>query len=169
MRHGIAAAVLATIIVGVVVDGYAQGASNAIRPEDAAIRELLARGVQRSGTFRDLIARRATSDVVAYVRFSPCVGPFPACLVWASPGGAPRRILIKVDRFGGSEDTLTGLLAHELQHASEVAAVPGIIDAASFQRVFGQRGWKGSDGFETAEAQDVTRKVLRELSGSRAA
>jgi hypothetical protein len=72
-------------------------------------------------------------------------------------------LVAKLDRFGRSDDELIALLAHELHHACEVAAVPGITDLASFQQWFDGHGWKGAHGFETAEARDVTRKVLAEL------
>jgi hypothetical protein len=74
-----------------------------------------------------------------------------------------RRLLVNLDRFGKSESELVGLLAHELQHANEVASAHEVKDAASFQKFFERRGWKGSDGFETAHAKEITRKVASEM------
>jgi len=169
MGKAMAAAVLAMVIAATPGNTAAAEAAGAVRPEDASVRGLIARGAERSGTLRDLIARLDATDVVVYVRFSACVGRVPACLLWASTGPGVRRVLIKVDRYAGSEDTLTALFAHELQHASEVAAAPGIVDLSSFERIFNQRALKSSYGFETTEARDVTRTVLRELSSSHAA
>jgi hypothetical protein len=55
------------------------------------------------------------------------------------------------------------LLAHELQHANEVASAPEVRDVGSFQTFFKRHGWKGSHGFETIEAEAVTRTVAAEL------
>ena len=164
MRQGLAAAVLATIVAagGQVVS--AQNGSPAIRPEHEGIRELIASGMQRSETFRDLSARLDTSDVIVYVRYSSCSKGIPACTVWASPVADARRLLIKVDRFGRSADELTALLAHELQHANEVATAPEITDVDSFNKSFASRGWKHSAGIETGEATRITRQVAAELS-----
>ena len=132
------------------VTAYAQGESPAVRPEDAAIRAPIASGMERSATFRNLKTRLDNSDVIVYVRFSRCAGGVSARRVWASAGADPRRPpLIKLDRFGRSPDELTVLLAHELQHAYEVASAPEITDVASFGKIFASRGWKHRDGFET--------------------
>ena len=54
----------------------------------------------------------------------------------ASARSGSRRLLVNLDRFGKSESELVGLLAHELQHANEVAFAPEVRDAASFQEFF---------------------------------
>jgi hypothetical protein len=56
------------------------------------------------------------------------------------------------------------LLAHELQHANEVASAPEIRDLASFGKLFASRGWKHGDGFETEQARTITRRVVAELN-----
>jgi hypothetical protein len=91
----------------------------------------------------------------------------PACLVWAAADASARRLLIKIDRFGRSPDELTALLAHELQHANEVAADPDITDLASFQKSFAARGWTHRAGFETGDAIRVAREVMAELTAFR--
>jgi hypothetical protein len=142
----------------------AQNGSTAVRAESDGIRQLIANGMQRSETFRDLSTRLDTSDVIVYVRFSPCSGGVPACLVLASSVAGARRVLIKIDRFGRSPDELTALLAHELQHANEVATASEITDADSFQKSFASRGWKHGAGFETEEAGKLSKRVAAELS-----
>jgi hypothetical protein len=144
----------------------AQSGSPALRPEDAGISALIAGGIERSGTFRDLSTRLERGDVIVYVRFSPCDSGVPACLVWAGVAAGPRRVLIKLDKVGLSPDQLTALLAHELQHANEVASATDITDAASFRKAFASRGWKHRAGFETEEATRITRKVAAELAAA---
>jgi len=77
-----------------------------------------------------------------------------------------RRLLIKIDRFGHSPDELTALLAHELQHATEVASDSEITDLASFEKSFALHGWKHGAGFETGEAITISRRVAAELTRS---
>ena len=143
---------------------HAQSESSAVRPEGAALRGLIARGMERSATCRDLITRLDKADVIVYVKFSRCGPGVAACLVWASVAGQPRRLLIKLDRFGRSPDELTILLAHELQHANEVASAPEVTDLASFRTSFASRGWTHGDGFETEQAREITRRVAAELN-----
>ena len=164
MRQGLAWVVLATIVAAGAETVSAQNGAPAVRAENDSVRELIASGMQRSETFRELSATLDASDVVVYVRFAPCSGGVPACLVWASAGAGARRLLIKVDRFGRGTNELTALLAHELQHANEVAAAPDITDTDSFHKSFATRGRKHLTGFETIEAERITKQVAAELS-----
>lgn len=130
------------------------------------MRALIDSGMKRSPTFRALSTGLDNASVIVYVRFSSCPGGVPACLVWASAGADTRRLLIKIDRFGRSPDELTALLAHELQHATEVAVDLEITDLAAFQKSFALRGWKHGAGFETGDAIAASKRVAAELSRS---
>ena len=167
MWQAVVGVVLATIAAAGEVPVTAPDASRAIRPESADVRALMSRGIERSSTFRDLASRLSRADVVVYVRFSRCPGDVAGCLLWASAAPGLRRVLIKLDRFGRSPDELTALLAHELQHAVEVAGAPEIRDLPSFQKAFAGRGWKGTHGFETAQARGTARRVAAELNQER--
>jgi len=163
-RRLVAVCVLVSIGSSAAAERLTRNASNAIRGDGSAIQLLIDRGMERSGTFRELAARLDGSDVTVYVRYSRCGGGVPACLLWASAAGGVRRLLVKVDGVGRPQNDLIALLAHELQHANEVASSPSIRDLASFQEVFAARGWRSGDGFETAEAKAITRRVTAELS-----
>jgi hypothetical protein len=164
-REMIGAALVTIIVIGG-REVNAQGESPRIRPEGAAVRALIDSGMERSTTFRDLSAALDNTDVIVYIRFSSCSGGVPACLLWASAGVDARRLLIKVDRFGRSPDEMTALLAHELQHATEVASDSQITDLASFEKSFASRGWKYRAGFETGRAITISRRVADELTRS---
>ena len=166
MRQEVMGVVLAAIAAAGEVPMAAQGASPALRPESAAVRALMTKGVERSSTFRDLASRLSGADVIVYVRFSRCPGDVPGCLLWASAVPGLRRVLIKLDPFGRSQNELTALLAHELQHALEVSDAPEVRDLASFQKAFAGLGWKGSHGFETAQAKEITKRVAAELGST---
>jgi hypothetical protein len=162
MRQAIGVALVAVVAAGV-ASLHAQHRPPAVRPESAEAGALIASGTDRSATFRDLATRLDLTDVVVYVRLSRCAARVPACLNWVASSAGSRRLLIRVDRFDRSLDDVTALLAHELQHASEVASATEVTDLGSFQRLFASRGWKHADGFETAQAGDVTRTVAAEL------
>ena len=166
MRQAIVGAVVAAIAVTGGVTTHAQSeSSSAVRPEDPSIRALIARGMERSATFRGLNTRLDASDVVVYVRYPRCREGVGACLAWLSAGSGARRLLITLDRFVRSPDELTALLAHELQHANEVASAPEITDLGSFRKAFASLGWKDGAGFETEQARIITRRVAAELRG----
>jgi hypothetical protein len=164
MWRGMVGVMLITIVTTGGRNVNAQTGSPRIRPEDGAIRALIDRGMERSATFRDLNTRLDNANVIVYVRFSRCSGGVAACLFWASADTVARRLLIKIDRFGRSPDELTALLAHELQHANEVAADPDIKDLASFEKSFASIGRKHAAGFETEEAGKILKRVAAELS-----
>jgi hypothetical protein len=164
MWRGIVGVMLMTIVTTGGRNVNAQTGSPRVRPEDSAIRALIDRGMERSATFRDLNTRLDNANVIVYVRFSRCSGGVPACLFWASADAVARRLLIKIDRFGRSPDELTALLAHELQHANEVAADSDITDLASFEKSFASIGRKHAAGFETEEAGKILKRVAAELS-----
>jgi hypothetical protein len=151
------------VVIGTDILG-AQGVAPAVRPENPDIRALVARGLERSATFRELNARLDKGDVVVYVRYSPCMGGVPACLLWAGRGINSRRLLIRLDRVGRSPDELTALLAHELQHATEVLAEPSVVDGLTFQQSFASLGRKHAAGFETEAAAKVARTVATQLA-----
>jgi hypothetical protein len=169
MIGAIRALVVTAMTVASAGAANAQSTAAAVRPEEDAVRMLIDTGMERSATFRDLISRLNATDLVVYVRFAQCAGRVPACLLWASPASGQRRLLIKIDRFAASPNSLISLLAHELQHACEVAGAPDVVDVPSFEKAFAERGRKGAHGYETREAGDVGRRVLTELTQPRAA
>jgi hypothetical protein len=164
VRHG-ALTILATVLVmGSAYPVSAQDAARPVRGYGAGTGELIGRGVELSPTLRRMVSRLEEGDVVVFVQFSRCAGGVPACLLWATPTGGVRHLLVRLDRFDRSEDELIALLAHELQHAVEVARAPQVTDESSFLRLFAREGWRNADGFETAEAREITRQVLAELA-----
>jgi len=151
-------------MVGSGGEAGAQHPSSAIRSESGAVQALVGRGMTGSVTFRELAAKLSRSDVIVHVRFARCPGGVPACLRWVSALPGVRRLVIDLEGFGRSQNDVVALLAHELQHATEVADTPSIRDLASFQVAFAGLGWRNHDGFETAAAKEVARRVGSELA-----
>jgi len=121
----------------------------------------------RSEAFRATVEAIESSDVYALIEDGSCPGPLMrSCLhllVSTSPNF--RALRIRVD---GRQTTheLVAELAHELRHASEVAAHPNVIDVAGLRAMYRAIGYRscnayGMECWETREAQ-ATERLVRE-------
>jgi hypothetical protein len=142
-----------------------------VRASEARILALLDAGLSRSATFRSLVATLDESDVIVYIEprtTRQSLGGYLAHQI-VSRGGY-RYLRIAVDTTG-AEGRLVPLLAHELQHAIEVAQSPAAIDAESLQQVFVRLsvpfGCGGTTCYETQSAKDVEHNVSEELKSVR--
>lgn len=141
-----------------------------VRATEPAILALIDAGLSRSATFRDLIATLNGSDVIVYVEpklTRPNLGGYLSHQIAAQ--GDHRYLRIAID-MRGSQNRLVRLLAHELQHAVEVAQMPDARDAAGLRRAFATLAvplYCGGMCFETQRALDVERTVIGELKTNR--
>jgi hypothetical protein len=72
------------------------------------------------------------------------------------------RIILNAELPAGSR---TAILAHELQHASEIAASDAD-DQESVRRLFDQAGRRDGDTYETRAAQLIEKTVAIEVRGA---
>jgi hypothetical protein len=141
-----------------------------IRTTDPWLQTLLAEGVARSATFRALVARIDDSDVIVYVRSESCGLPNVAgCLTLLSGGYGVRYLMIRLSPLPFRVQELA-VLAHELQHAVEIADLPSIVDEASLLRAYVEIGYAHDSGTrvaaDTQAAIDVGAQVQREINSS---
>lgn len=133
--------------------------------ERALIEELLA----RSATARALAAEIEACDVIVYVQMTRTLARARAVtgFVTAAAGGT-RYIRITLGAVPHRDD-LAALLAHELQHAAEIARSPNVKDDSGVRRLYRAIGEERGAGnaFETAAARDVGARVRTELSRAR--
>jgi hypothetical protein len=137
-----------------------------IRSTDRRLRSLLDEGVRLSPTLRALVARLHASDVVVYVQ---CDGPAApdGRLTFVSSVGGLRYVMVRMARFPRTQQI--AMMAHELQHAVEIADHPAIVDSASLVREYKRIGYTTQIGgqpgitFDTKAAVDAGRQVLKEL------
>lgn len=137
--------------------------TGALRPEHPELKKMIEAGSQQSPTFRHLVEQLDATSLIVYLRFNSCGGAVAACLRFVAPQGTTRRALIVLDRFGRSPSDLIALLAHELQHALEIADAPHVVDEWSFRDFYGSRGRRLSEAYETTAATRTTRLVASEL------
>jgi hypothetical protein len=138
-----------------------------LRPEEPELRKTIEEGVRQSATFENLVNRLNRNRLVVYIRFDRCAGGVAACTRLVAPRDTTRQLLIVLDRFGRSPRDLTALLAHELQHALEIAEAPTVTDGASLERLYSTTGLHFREGYETEAAIRVGRAVTDELSKRR--
>jgi hypothetical protein len=138
-----------------------------VRTTDPKILSLIDAGSSGSATFRGLISMLNASDVIVYIE--------PKVTRTALGGYLGHNIVVRAEYrylhiavgISGSQRRLVSLLAHELQHAVEVARTPDARDAESLERLFSRLaikfGCAGTSCSETQAAKDVEYIVGEEL------
>ena len=134
---------------------------------------LIREGYDRSGTFRHLVDTLQRSDVIVVIQRLPCAGGrIRSCLVSVNGSVGARQIGIKIDPQHTIGDWLIVTIAHELQHAIEIAEHPEVIDGRSAIALYRQIGIgrcrEGlSEECETDRALNTEKTVRDELMRTR--
>lgn len=136
-----------------------------IRTKDQSVRRLLRRGYRQSATFASLVTRLQRSDVIVYVEDVPRLpGALEGRMMMLPHAHGFRYLRIQLALRGTPEEGIA-LLAHELQHAVEVAEAADVTDSATLQRLYERIGVRsGPMVFDTIAAQETGRVVRRELA-----
>ena len=139
-----------------------------VRSTEPRIVTLIEAGIAGSATFRSLIETLNESDVIVYIKPNhtrQALGGYLAHSVVTR--GNYRYLSISV-QTAGSRRRLVSLLAHELQHAVEVAGAPEARDSESLERLFSglaiKFGCPSTSCFETRAAKDVEHIVNEEFA-----
>jgi hypothetical protein len=160
---------VALLILGLAAVSRAEGpvaetrAVYGVRAVSALAGQVIEQARARSATVRALLDELAASDVLVYVdfQFDPPVARGTTTLVTASAHG--RYLRIAVDVLLSPPDRL-GVLAHELQHAVEIARDSSVRDDAALRALYKRIGWAvGRASFETQAAVDTERRARRDL------
>ena len=139
------------------------------------IAAALTEGLRRSEVIRRLVDVIDASDVIVYLARGDCPRPAVACLMVASRGPDVRhvrinfRLPIGLGKPGGwHKDDLSVAIAHELQHAVEIAALPEVVDGATLQAAYTRRGLdRGGTHLDTDAAIRAGDERREELRGRR--
>jgi len=119
-----------------------------------------------SPTFAALLTKLDASDVIVHLTdaLEPCASGSKACLTFVESTGGYRYLRVMVTKRE-SEMDVRRHLAHELQHAVEIADAPQVRDAAGLRAfcLSSGFGWRTADHCETHEAQAVAFRVEHEL------
>jgi hypothetical protein len=142
-----------------------------LRPETSQLRSLTTRAAGRSPIVRELIDRLDQSSVIVYLRhrvFGPVTVDGQIGLLSASSTHRFLVIQLACDR---SELTQMATLAHELQHALEIAGEPSVVDIPTLMRFYTRVGSALQPigvtmTFETRAAADIGARARHELLAS---
>jgi hypothetical protein len=135
-----------------------------VRTNDGSIRSLLRYGFMHSASFAALIARLEESDVFVYIEEMPGLPvALDGRLLMQRRTNGVRYVRIQIALRGSPVESVA-VLGHELQHATEVADAPDVEDDDSLVRLYERIGLRtGRNRYETIAAQEMGRRVLREL------
>ena len=141
-------------------------ASGPVRTHDARIAQAMREGRHRSATFSGLMERVETSGLIVYVESGRC-GPIHvlSCVSVTASAGGTRYVRVTIDT-SHSRQLIVEQIAHELQHAVEIAGSPEVIDAGSLRALYRRIGTSGAgrDVFETPAAVATGRTVSLEYA-----
>jgi hypothetical protein len=141
-----------------------------VRSSEPKILSLLDAGQLRSETFRRLIDTLDRSDVIVYVHRKITREGLRGLLANDVVLAGEYRVLHIGIEMRGAQRGLVPLLAHELQHAIEVAGDPNARDASSVERLFRRLDLRFGCGetncSETQAAKDVEAIVSAELKAN---
>ena len=111
-----------------------------LRPLDPESLQLLSAGIRQSPTLRQLATELGSSDVIVHIMTTrPRPRKSPAALQFVTSSGGFRFVRIRITTSVSRRRGIA-LLAHELQHAREVAGAASIVDEASFEAYYRRVG-----------------------------
>jgi len=138
-----------------------------VRTSEPKILALVNTGLARSATFRRVVATLDRSDVIVYLApklTTNALGGYLAHNVVSAGGHRYLRVAVDIH---GADGNVVPIIAHELQHAIEVAQDDGARDPAGVDRLFRRLatafGCGHSACSDTQAARDVENKVRAEL------
>jgi hypothetical protein len=169
LTSGVALVML--LIVGLPIGARASDTLQAVphvRTLDARLDVLVAEGLRLSPTLRALVDRLNDSDVIVFITCERDPAARSAGrLNFMTAAGGVRYVVVRLKQ-GLPRPRAIAMLAHELQHAAEVADDASIVDEQSMEQAYerlGHRKWKGGSAtFDTRAAVDTGYRVLEEVT-----
>jgi hypothetical protein len=140
-----------------------------VKPADAEMRRLVLAGHARSATFRGLLDEIHQSNVMVVIQFGQCAkGRVRSCVSHVEGDSRQRHIRIKVNAQT-TDDRLIATIAHELEHALEIARRPEVTNSTQALALYrtialGRCGQGLDERCETEAALQVEARVNDELA-----
>lgn len=111
-----------------------------VRTTDVHVRDLVREAVDTSPSFRTLVARLVRSDLIVYVMCERVMPPHvEGQITFITAAGGVRSLAIRV-RWGLLPRRYAATIAHELQHAVEIADAPWVVDEETLAREYERIG-----------------------------
>jgi hypothetical protein len=147
--------------------------SGSVRSLNPLILDALREGLSRSRTLRQLVVTLETSDVIVYLEEGRCADAV-GCTMIASVSQARRILRTKFTLRTPHGATalliqrteLIIQIAHELQHAVEIARAPEVVNGRTLSELYGRIGHPGRwpSTFESDAAIVIGETVRTELT-----
>jgi len=140
-----------------------------VRASDPLVRAWIKNGASESPTLNGLLADLTASDVIVHVVLVDRLGGgVNGQLSFVAATPTVRYLRIEITRLGGRADMIA-LIAHELQHAAEVAGSPRVRDPHSMATLYLHLGSSMKDPrhYDSAAARLTEEMVRREVLGYR--
>lgn len=141
-----------------------------LRPLDPLASAAYERGHRQSERFRALVAELGASDLIVHVVTTTGLPPgVSGATRLVSHLGGTRYVRIEL-AWSLTSKMRVSILAHELQHACELAQSGASTSNAvrALYQAIGRVADAGAERFETSDAERVGRVVWTELGGGRA-
>ena len=138
-----------------------------IRPATGFETGVIQEGLCSSATFRSLVDRLQTSDLIVYVAIRRLPDRRLTGSLEFLGATATHRVLRVVTTFPLDRVSRVAVLGHELQHALEVADAAEIRSSKTFDAYFRAHGLPGAidSGYDTGAARLTEIRIRHELSG----
>ena len=165
---------LAVLLSGALDATADQSTLTRVRGVDGRATALIDEALWRSQTVQRMVDELSASNLIVYVSRTELDGTLRGALRFIGTGAdGGRYLLIELDDdvgndLDGHRDRVSGIatLAHELQHALEVAGASDVQDAGSFDAFYTEVGiGHRHDVVDTAAAQAVHAQVYFEMTG----
>lgn len=139
-----------------------------VRTTDPRTEQWLEAGAAESQTFRELLERLGESDLIVHVQLVERLN-VAGQTYFVKSTATVRYVRIELAPGGYAWDMIA-LLAHELQHAVEIAGAPGVRDRKTLAQFYGSMPGNSvaHNEYDSVAARVMEARVKREL-GSRSA
>ena len=140
-----------------------------VRTDEPAVQALIDWGMTRSVTFAALVETLNRSDVIVYVQQGTLPPGVAGVLLHRIVSRGGRRYVRIHVSLRGTRERLTGVIAHELQHAVELAQATDVLDHDDVTALFRRIGFPANcqrTCWETAAALDVEARVVDEVGAT---
>ena len=136
-----------------------------VRATDPLLLAGITNGGAESATLKSLIDELVASDIIVHVvMVDRLAGGVNGQLSFVTATATARYLRIEVTRVGGRADMIA-LLAHELQHAVEVAHSPNVRNAESLAGFYlrvgeNMKDWRHYDSMAARVTEDIVRREV---------
>lgn len=149
-----------------------QSPNRHVRTIEPGIQALIDKATERSATFRSLVAALNDTDVIVYIETSVArAARLRGHLVHRIVAEGNHRYLRLRLNPNGVDEQRIGVLAHELQHALEIAQAPEVGRSKRVDELLADIGFslgtRCSFCYETIAAMNTGRRVGEELRANR--